>query len=158
MLFSVDENVLVVANGRETHASLACQLVCVDFLLECKRDKSLLLDAVGAVLALYASKCNWSGQPGTGDEFFRWAFDNMHGLEVVDLARDGSGRYIDVPDGLDDFDRDDHIWVALVLKASSQAQIVNAVDSDYLERATELNAARVDVVELCPDDVRQGRT
>lgn len=146
-----------MANGRQTHASLACQLECVDFLLECKQDRSLLLDAAGVVLALYSSKCNWSGQPGTGDEFFLWAFNNSHGVEVVDLARDASGRYVDVPDALEDFDRDDHIWLALVLKASGDAQIVNAVDSDYLENSSELEAASVDVLELCPDDVRQDR-
>lgn len=158
MHFAIDENVLVVANGRETHASLMCQLACVDFLLECKRDRSLLLDTAGAVLALYASKCNWSGEPGTGDEFFRWAFDNSHGLELVDLARDDSGRYVDVPEGLEDFDRDDHIWLALVLKTSVEAQIVNAVDSDYLENLSKLEAALVDVLELCHDEVRQDRS
>lgn len=158
MLSAVDENVLVVANGRQTHASLACQLACVEFLLRCKNDRSLLLDAAGVVLALYASKCNFSGQPGTGDEFFLWAFNNAHGLAVLELVRDSSGTYLDVPDVLMEFDWDDHIWIALVRKSSGDAQVVNAVDSDYIESSMELEAALVGVLELCPGDVRQDRT
>lgn len=154
MKYVIDENVLVVANGRETHAGGDCEMACIDFLLQCSRDESLVLDDLGRVLALYASKCNWSGQPGVGDQFFLWAHSNAHAISRVALSLDESGDYAALPDELAEFDSDDLIYLALALESREQTQLVNAVDSDYNQARDQVTAGGVEVLELCLEELK----
>jgi hypothetical protein len=154
MHFVVDENVLVVANGRDTHSGKDCILAAIDFLTSCSEDMALVLDDLGEVITLYASKCNWAGQPGVGDQFFVWAFSNSHALQQVRLTRTADGQYSAVPPGLSSFDSDDHIYLALVLEAAPPTELVNAVDSDYSQSIEAIADAGVVVRELCPEELR----
>lgn len=148
----VDENVLRTANGDADHVGFDCQLACIDFLQQCYGTYSLVLDAWGDVLSAYASACNYSGQPGVGDEFFRWLVEHIAVFLTLDLPLDSAGEYVHFPNsrGLANFDADDRKWVALTVAAGPDAQLVNAVDSDYAHHAAALSAAGVDVLELCP--------
>jgi len=152
---AVDTNVLVAANGRDTHADLECQLASVDMLVAIRSDKSLLLDRGGEVLAEYLKYSNFSGQPGVGDEFFRWAFQNQGVLVSVELHKHEERVWVEFPDlaELKDFDPPDRKFVALAL-THPNSSVVNALDSDYVESNTGLAAAGVDVIEICSHQLK----
>ena len=155
----VDTNVLVVANGRDTHAGHQCQLATVGALRRVKDSNSLILDAGGRILAEYRKHCDHSGQPGVGDEFFRWAFDRQAGLRSVTLTENEERGFEEFPDdpALAGFDRDDRVFVAVSVAAGIRNLILNAVDSDYHLHRTGLKQARVLVEELCPSELRRSK-
>lgn len=74
----IDTNVLVVANGRTPQASLDCQEACVARLVTVRESETTLLDDLGLVLKEYiGQRLSFSGQPGVGDQFFKWLFENQ---------------------------------------------------------------------------------
>lgn len=156
----VDENVLCGANGIADHATPRCEEACITFLGECIKALSLVLDVEGEILVTYAQHCSYSGEPGAGDAFFIWANDHAAALTRFTLPRDHSGQYIGFPtdEALATFDSDDRKWVALALAAGPEAEIVNALDSDYRDHAEALGAAGVRVRELCPECLKPAAT
>jgi len=150
----VDSNVLIAANGKSEQANDACVEKCIDVLLEVRTATSLALDDGDEILAEYARYCSHSGQPGVGDEFFRWAFDNQYtSCHRIHLTIDEDRVYQEFPDtpDLERFDRSDRKFVATALGCVPTATIYNAVDSDWSQSAPALAAAGVPVIELCPD-------
>ena len=66
----VDTNVAIAANGLDTHASLACQLACTEFLEDLvspKKRAHIILDESGLIFAEYSHHLNYKGQPGVGE-------------------------------------------------------------------------------------------
>jgi hypothetical protein len=153
----IDENVLVVANMRDTHASGDCSLASVEFLLDCSKDETLLLDAEYRILNCYARHCNWSGEPGVGDEFFRWAHDNAARLRRVSVPVTPEGDFTHFPPDprLITFDPDDRIYVAVVCAAGEGVRLVNAVDSDYSQHLVPLTESGIGVIELCQGELKR---
>jgi hypothetical protein len=47
--FVIDTNVAIAANGRNTHASEICQLVCIEFLEQYK-DLNIVIDELGFII------------------------------------------------------------------------------------------------------------
>lgn len=157
MIYSVvDENVLHTANGYADHVGLDCQEACIDFLASCISTCSLVLDSERTILEFYGIAFDYTGQPGVGDAFYRWAIDNAWKLRCHELATDVDGEYSAFPRDprLNTFDRDDRKWVALALTAGQDVQIVNAVDSDYAGHAEALSDAGLSILELCPDSLK----
>jgi hypothetical protein len=148
---AVDTNVLVAANGRDTHADLVCRRAAVAQLIAIRSAKSLLLDAGREVLREYQARMNFAGAPGIGDEFFRWAFENQATLPLIELHHEDERGYEEFPESqeLRAFDPADRKFVALVV-AHGDAVVVNALDSDYSESSAGLTAAGVRILELCP--------
>ncbi len=150
----IDSNVLIVANGKSEQANDACVEKCIDVLLEVRGATSLALDESGEILVEYSRYCSHSGQPGVGDEFFRWAFNNQYTACYRVLLTPHEDRvYQEFPDtsGLEEFDRSDRKFVATALGCTPTATICNAVDSDYAQFKLALADAGVPVAELCPD-------
>jgi hypothetical protein len=116
------------------------------------------LDAGGEVLAEYSTYCAHSGQPGVGDEFFRWAFQNQGLISSHELHPSDERGYVEFPDDerLSSFDRSDRKFVALVAVAG-EAQVLNALDSDYSDAGEVLRELGVVVVELCEHQLVGGR-
>lgn len=155
----IDENVLIVANGRSPQASGACQLAAVDWLLECQQGSRLLLDDAYLILNAYSKHCAWSGQPGVGDQFFLWATQNVGLLRRVALESKTGGGYARFPDDpdLSTFDDDDRLYVATAQSVDPPARVVNAVDSDYSEHGEAFARNGVLIVELCPNELKRSR-
>lgn len=150
----IDSNVLKVADGDTPQANDACVEKCIDVLRETRDAAALALDDGGEILAEYSHERDFSGQPGVGNEFFRWAFDNQYtSCCRVPLTPHEDRVYHEFPDtpNLNRFDRSDRKFVATALGCSPPATIHNAVDSDYAQFKVALAAAAVDVTELCPD-------
>ena len=125
----VDSNVLIAANGKTDQANDACVETCIDVLLEVsERPRSLWTDG-NEILNEYSRYCNYSGQPGVGDEFFLWAHDNQytncHRVPLTPHEDRGYQEFPDTPD-LEKFDPSDRKFVATALGCTPTATIYNA--------------------------------
>ena len=146
-----DTNVLIAANGRDTHADLVCQLECVIAIGEIAANGVAVLDESGLILHEYARYCNHSGQPGPGDVFFKFLFDNQYGgarVNRVTITRIDNSQFgfSELPEN--ELDPSDRKFLAAAVVA--HAVILNATDSDWMEQQALLEQLAVEVRQLCP--------
>lgn len=146
----VDTNVLIAANGRNTHADLGTIANCSVVLADIQRGAHLLLDdAHDLILREYKNYCHFSGQPGVADRFFLWyirARFTPTSVARISLS-DPNDVAVDLPAELHAFDKSDHKWVAVYLRGEGDV-IYNAMDSDWEEHAGPMRAAGINVVQL----------
>lgn len=148
----VDTNVLVAANGRDTHVDDACKLKCVEELARLLREEVVCVDDKWLILGEYDRRTKHRGQAGPGTIFYKQVSQNMGTPKRV--------RLIPV-DPLDDEGRDfrdpvlprnnlkkDAKFLAVAVKAD--AAIVNALDSDWNEHRKLTDQLGVEVRQLCP--------
>ena len=153
----VDTNVAVVANGRDTHASEACQLRCIEMLERIKEKDIVAIDEYGQILDEYHKELNFSGQPNVGDSFYKYVFDNQYAQDRVhriSIKRTACGSsFEEFPDdnALEDFDNDDHMFVAVALTHPNRPKILNAVDTDWACHHAALSKHGVRIKYLCPE-------
>ncbi len=151
--FVIDVNVLIVANARETaQASPQCVLHCIEFL-ELARESIVVLDTDGLIFGQYQRYNSFSGQPGLGDVFFKWIYNNQFNQELCDLVtltRDGTS-FTKVPLALRGFDPSDHVYIAVALISDYQPRIVNATDNDWFEWREKLEQHGLVIDFLCPE-------
>ena len=153
----VDTNVLVVSNGKSPQASAACVAACINALVDTVRESVVSIDSLGLILEEYANQgLSHSGQPGVGDYFFKWLFDNQWNVarcervEITEHAARGFEEFPEVAE-LQAFDRSDRKFVAVALASANDPEILNAVDSDWWDFRVALAAAGVRIRFLCPD-------
>lgn len=153
----IDCNVLIAANRREPTVRLSCAATCAKQLLV-TADKDLLLeDTTNLIWEEYKRYCNFSGQPGPGDFFFRWFVRNRwtpQRVQRIDIGANDDEVEARVPEILQDFDRADRKWIVTYIHGAGDA-LYNALDSDWSESAEAISDAGVNVVELCQKDLRQ---
>lgn len=134
--YVVDTNVLIAANGRETHASVECQLSCVEQLMQIvsKPDK-VCIDSLDLIMAEYRRYASYAGAPGVGDMFFRHVHDNIGNVTLCEQVgiHPGGGSFLEYPTdpNLAGFDLSDHKFVAVCRASAYKPTIVNATDSDW---------------------------
>ena len=135
----VDTNVCIVANGRDTHASFACQYACTEFLealVSPKKRTHIILDNQGLIFNEYNDHLHHKGQPGVGDAFFKFLHDHMYLNKKIRLASitpsaDEQRGFNELqPNSIDKSDRK---FLATAVVAG--AEIANAVDTDWHEQA-----------------------
>jgi hypothetical protein len=153
--FVVDVNVAISANQKTPRANSACQLACIRKLREVKKGTTVL-DGGDYILKEYRRHLNMRGQPGAGDEFMYWIFQNQYNLEVcarVTVNPDPERGFKEFPDDprLLDFDRGDRIYAAVALASRMNPTILNALDSDWAIFQKPLKEMGVTVTQLCPD-------
>jgi len=150
----IETNVLIVANGKSDQANAACMGKCIDLLVKVSEEASVALDRGGKIFDEYSRYCDYSGEPGTGDEFFAWVHENKWTrCKLVSITPHEDRGYEEFPDTPDlaKFDPSDRKFVATALSCTPTATIHNAVDSDWSHAAPALAAAGVPITELCPD-------
>ena len=150
----VDTNVPIVANGRDTNASVNCRLAAVNFLNElCKRDK-IVLDLGGAIDDEYHRYLNPRGQPGVGDRFYQLILHSMPSrVERIDLPTDPlTGEFQDFPPvpELAGFDRSDRKFAAVARRLG--IPVANATDRGWLDYHAALRANGIEVEFVCGCD------
>jgi hypothetical protein len=157
MAVVIDTNVLQVANGNAPQADPTCVLATIDRLESVRRHEIVCLDISELILQEYiAQRFSFAGQPGAGDAFFKWIFDNQanqqHCEQVLITPRhDDHTNFDEFPDdpALAGFDRSDRKFVAVALASSNNPTVLNAVDSDWRLFGDALAANGVTVEELC---------
>jgi len=153
-----DTNVPTVANGQAGQASEACEEACIDRLLESRARDVVLVDDGGLILAEYQRHLAHRGQPGAGDAFFKWLWDNQgneaHCRRIhITPIEDDSRSFLEFPDDprLRTFDPSDRKFVAVAVASGSEATVVNASDTDWWSAREALSEHRVNVDFLCPE-------
>lgn len=150
----VDTNVAIVANGRNTNASIDCRRSAVKFLNWLCTKGRVILDLDGAIQEEYRTYLRPGGQPGVGDRFFQMILHSAPSrVERIELPRDAlTGEFLDFPNdpSLATFDKSDRKFAAAARK--SGAPVCNATDSDWLIHKAPLNANGISVVFLCGCD------
>ena len=133
----LDTNVAVVSNGDETEqAELDCVENCVAVLSQSMLHSRFLLDESNLILEEYRDRLSPSGQPGIGDAFFKFIWENQanerHCRKVAITPNEERG-FDEFPDdpSLDGFDRDDRKFAAVAIAAGSAPKIINASDTDW---------------------------
>ena len=155
----MDTNVALVANGKAEQASPSCALVCIVRLREMQDENRILLDDKNLVLEEYRKRLSFSGQPGPGDAFFKWLWDNQENpghCRKVTVHFHADREFLEFPDdpALDSFDREDRKFVAIALASGTEPEILNASDTDWWDHRYELQVQGIEVVFLCPELMR----
>src|SRR5690242_3347106 len=153
----VDTNVLKVASKLAPHADDRCVATSTSHLALIMREGGLLLDDKGLILTEYLRNLGYSGQPGPGHIFAKWAHDHQAIAEqvtkVVITPRTDHGwrRFDEFPDNsaLSAFDKSDQKFVAVALASGLSPPILNAVDSDWANFDRALRNVGVTVAFLC---------
>ena len=152
----LDTNVGIVANGKTPQAGNDCVSSCIGALVEIRERHRVLLDDHGLVLAEYLRHLSPSGQPGTGDAFFKWLWDNQwnpeHCRQVPVTPLSGGRGFEEFPEDpeLATFDASDRKFVAIALASGDQPEILNATDTDWWHHRRALSRYGVEVRFLCP--------
>ena len=158
----LDTNVAVVSNGDTEQAGWDCVANCVAATRRITDSQILLVDELGLILHEYSRNLNRSGQPGVGDAFFRFIWDNQanerHCRKVKVTPNDERG-FDEFPDDprLSNFDRDDRKFVAVAIASGSAPKILNASDTDWWIHRQELGRHGVAIEFLCPDLMERPR-
>ena len=156
--FVIDTNVAIVANRGASQALKECTLVCVDFLSRIQRESMIVLDSRMLILSEYMKHLSPSGQPGVGDAFFKWVWQNQANVsrcERVDIhSKPGDEfdfeEFPTIPE-LADFDRSDRKFVAVALTSRNNPSIVNAVDSDWWDYRFHFKELGLKIEFICPE-------
>ena len=158
----VDTNVLLVANGKAEQAGCECVAVCVRTLRQVQAEHRTLLDDKWLIIEEYRRNLSHTGQPGVGDAFFKWLWENQanpqHCRIVPVTVHDGRG-FAEFPDSarLSSFDRSDRKFVAVALASGSSPKVLNAADTDWRDHRQALAENGVNVVCLCPELMERER-
>ena len=153
----IDTNVAVVANGSHVPASVQCVTACIDALLAAQGG-IVLVDDTYQIFDEYRRHLSHSGQPGVGDAFFRWLWNNQANpasCRQVPITPSDPGRRVfeEFPDdpALAEFDRKDRKLVAVALASGEYPWILNATDSDWRDFSKALKTHGIRTRFLCPD-------
>ena len=153
----MDTNVAIVANGRETpQADEDCIHKCIVQLSRIRDTYCLLLDDDNLILTEYRRHLHPSGEPGPGDAFFKWLFENQARQEycrIVPVHPHPDREFEEFPEDpdLNTFDRDDRKFVAVAVASGTSPRVLNASDTDWWPHRQALQRHDVEVVFLCPD-------
>jgi hypothetical protein len=155
--FVVDTNVTVVANRRSPQAGPQCVLACVDALEGIKQYGKIVLDDQSRILDEYRKNLSFSGQPGFGDVFFKWVWQNQGNVERCERVeihprKSDEEDYLEFPSAssLHGFHSDDKKFVAVALGSRNNPDLLNAVDQDWWDYRAALKQCGVRVKFLCP--------
>lgn len=157
--FVIDTNVLIIANGRHTFDDEDCQRVSKD-TLESAKQSIVTIDDNDEIILEYRKHCNFSGQPGVGDEFFRWLFYNKANPKFVEVVpiTPVNGTYKEFPNSpkLQNFDYDDRKFVCVALKSKYEATVYNATDTrSWPVYDAVLIELGLNIENLCPKYIKK---
>ncbi len=155
----VDTNVLVAANGRDTHVDGACRIACVDELDRLCAEEVVCVDDKYLILGEYQRRVADMGPALPGTVFFKTIFKNMHNerrIRTVPVEPlDAEGREFSEPRLQPNNLKKDAKFLAVAFKAN--AAIVNASDSDWEEHRDLTARLGVDVRQLCPQHANRAK-
>lgn len=152
----MDSNVAIVANGQAEQAGSQCRQNCIAALQRIQQDKIILLDAGRLIIEEYRHNLRLSGQPGAGDAFFKWLWQNQgnyqhcRAVSITPHPRRGFAEFPD-DDALADFDPSDRKFVAVALASTERPSVLNASDTDWRQHRDALEKHGVAVCFICPE-------
>lgn len=156
----IDVNVPIVANFGHEQANLECIQACTQ-ALTAARNQLVLVDDAQRILSAYRKYLSHSGQPGLGDAFFKWLWQNQankeHCVQITVTPVGNSGtNFAEYPTDpeLAIFDPNDRIFVAVAKASRLDAEILNASDTDWWQARKAFVRNGVRLRFLCEDLMR----
>jgi hypothetical protein len=154
----IDTNVPKVANGTSDQASPQCVLACIAALDSARAGLTCLDDAF-RIIGEYTNNLNMAGQPGAGDAFMKWVFDNQANPSHCEIVRvtptraeaENYREFLNDPE-LQEFDPSDRKFVAAALASQHAPPILNAVDSDWWNAREALRRNGIRINHVCGPD------
>ena len=153
----VDTNVPVAANAMANHVSEDCIINCVQRLKQVRKKEILLLDDGMRILQEYMGYLSPSGQPGIGDMFMKWVWNNQSNpkrCKIIPITSlDERPYFSEFPkdDELDGFDRSDRKFVAVAKASGLDPPIINATDKDWWEFKKPLHKHGIKIEFICQE-------
>ncbi len=152
-----DTNVCIVANRKHSGAPVSCIRASIEALSK-GRTQRVLLDDGQRILSEYRKHLAASGQPGVGDAFFKWLWQNQANSEqccriAITECDERDRAFEEFPDdsSLRGFDRADQKFVAVAIASQLNPTIVNATDSDWHHYKSALERYPLALEFLCPE-------
>ncbi len=157
----VDSNVPITANFRAEQAGPECEAACIRALREIQSGRRTLLDDQGLIVEEYRKSLSHSGQPGLGDAFFKWLWENQGNLRhcrTVPISFHAGRGFAEFPADpqLSAFDRSDRKFVAVARASGTRPELLNATDTDWWQDRKTLEENGVRLVFLCPELMEKG--
>jgi hypothetical protein len=153
----VDTNVPVSANGMANHIGEDCIINCIKRLKQIQKREVLLLDDGMLILQEYKSYLSPSGQPGVGDIFMKWVWNNQANpkhckiVSITSIDKKPYFREFPNDEELDRFDPADRKFVAVAKASNLHPPILNATDSDWWYFQEPLYRHGIKVEFICPE-------
>ena len=158
----VDTNVPLVANGKAEQAGWECVAACVRTLRQVQAERRTLLDDKWLIIEEYRRNLSHTGQPGVGDAFFKWLWENQANPQhcrIVPVTVQADREFTEFPDDprLVSFDLADRKFVAVALASGAGPHVLNATDTDWWHDRQAVEENGVNVVFLCPELMERER-
>ena len=152
----VDTNVPITANFKADQAGPDCEAACIQALRQVQGECRTLLDDKWLIIEEYRKSLSHSGQPGLGDAFFKWLWENQANPQhcrTVPINVHDNRRFTEFPEDprLSSFDLSDRKFVAVVRASGTRPELLNATDTDWWDDRLALKENGVNVVFLCPE-------
>lgn len=117
------------------------------------------MDENGLIFEEYKGYLNFQGEPGVGDMFFKWVNDVQWDETMCrreSITRHADRLFEEFPEdaALAKFDQSDRKYAALARKCGDGAAVYNAADSDWKHYQVPFANNGVNVVNLCPGDLK----
>jgi hypothetical protein len=149
----IDTNVPIVANG---HGEPATVRSCIEALRKLRESGLVVLDDGFRIIQEYRRYLSATGQPGPGDAFFKWLWDNLYNTEhcnqihITEHTDRGFCEFPDHPE-LSRFDPSDRKFVAVAAAHPERPPILQAADSKWIGFDDALRQCGVTIEFLSTD-------
>jgi hypothetical protein len=154
----VDTNVAVVSNGHSEQASPECVINCIERLEEIikYRNEKLVLDNQRQIIKEYEQELR-KGEPGFGNAFLKWVFDNYWDSQFCELVSISSGGLDEFPEDpeLSGFHSHDKKFIAVSMVHPVHPPILLAIDRKWWELKDDLERNGIKVEFICKDDIQR---
>ena len=155
--YVIDTNVLVIVEDISNANWLECAEACTQILNKIEEHGRILLDNRWFILGEYIRNLTHNGQPGLGNAFLKWIFENQGNdsfCRFLSITPNGPGddAFLEFPSDseLSTFDRADRKFVAVALASNLNPYILNATDSDWWDHRNALESNGLRIIFLCP--------
>ena len=160
--FIIDTNVLIIANDKSPHISTHDVNSCMNFILSVYENSIVYLDSLYLILDEYFNHASHSGQPGLGDAFAKWLFNNQANNDVCKIMKitysiTDPYNFEEFPsdDCFKNFDVSDRKFVALAISAEKEPEICNGSDSDWFNYFQDFCQLGIRIKFLCEEQLNQ---
>lgn len=154
----VDTNVWAVAAGMHEGASDMCVAACLSLLAEVDGGLLMAVDQGDLILAEYLKTLRPLKNSGLAAKLAARLWQTRHNPQVcravaITVHHEPPGSFLEVPEQLRDFDKDDQKFLAVALAEGGTPPVFAALDREWWDRRTDLHAAGLDIQFLCAADL-----
>jgi len=154
----VDTNVPKTANCATDPSGIpddlvGCVTACVEAIEHIRKRGRLVLDEGDEIFTEYRKELSLSGQPGVGDGFVKWVYNNRWNSSMVDRVgiTTSGASYAEFPNdpALAGFDPSDRKYIAAANTHPNKPPILEATDCKWWAWNRPLQQAGISVMFLC---------